>query len=290
MKNAILQPTFNQFLANHNNSVAAQDFIEDISTQTSEHCLFFQTDEDLEFLFKHPDFYQAYKQYLIQNPEASEEDKMTALRFVVEAPKNPIHDLSQKLNCFDIVNNQNTAQFQSISLYVDQPIANSNKLIDDRSGPIQKANVGAGHTWLSITQVINGQTTTLNVGLYPAVSSMSLFSQPGAGAFNNDSNHAYDVFVRWENLSDQTFDAIITNLKAYTSAPNYDLNDFNCTTWAVKELEKVGLDVPQTIVDFGYGNSSGLCPAQLGQDLRTNQPANTYLGTQGGTGPTTTCQ
>ncbi|MDO8366458.1 MAG: hypothetical protein Q7T20_06650 [Saprospiraceae bacterium] len=128
------------------------------------------------------------------------------------------------------------------------------------------------------------------MGLYPSTSLHSLLSQPTSGAFNNDTEHDFDVFVRWENPPDSIFDDLIANLKTYSSAPNYDLDDFNCSTWAVKELEKIGYIFPQTIVNFGGGAGYGLCPAQLGQDLRANQPPNTYMNPAGGSGPSTTCQ
>lgn len=288
VKDAILGALVNGFLSSHNNSQAAQEFIAGFYATITGYNLLFLTISDLDVLFNDPLLLQQFQDYLNQHPDASAEEKKFAARFVFVAPEILIPNLSEKLNCFDIVNNNNNATFQTIALYVDQPIHNSDKVIDDRSGPFTKLSVGGGHTWLSITQKIGNETTILNVGLYPASSLAASTSAPIPGAFGDDSGHQSDVFVRWESISTATFNALIQNLKSYTYTPYYDLNNYNCTTWAVKQLENIGLTVPQNEVTFP-NFSKGLCPGQLGQDLKANQPANTYLNTEISNAPPTTC-
>lgn len=284
--------TFKSFLQTNSQNNTAPGFVKDFIARVIADDLSFWTFDDMNVMFNHPDFWEAYQDFLDQNPAATEEQKLFALRFFVEAPKKPITNLPQRLNCFYTpASNQNNAQVQSVALYVDQPIANSDKIIDDRSGPFTKVNTGAGHAWLCITQQINNVTTTLNVGLYPAVSINSITTDPVQGAFNDDENHPFDVFVRWDNLDDQTFNQLITNLRTFSTAPSYDLNDFSCVHWATGELSKIGFEVPLTPVPFPFPlNVDGYSPARLAQDLRNNQPPNTYMNTTGGNSVPSSCQ
>ena len=101
-----------------------------------------------------------FKQYLQQHHNATQKDKKEAARLVVFGPEHPIDNIAERLNCFNTNTNVNSSDVHYVTLYVYQP----DPLLEI-SYVDSKRN--AGHTWLGISQVAQGQATELNVGLYP---------------------------------------------------------------------------------------------------------------------------
>lgn len=282
-------PVFADFMTSQGQTSATVIFLKDILDVVIKYNLSFVTTDDLNFLFAHPTYYTQYKSYLEQNPNATQTEKIASLRmhFGVDGPEHPLYDLPQRLNCFNTTTNQNVGEYHGVGLYVDQPVANNTKPYDDRSGPVQKLQAGGGHTWLCLIQQIGGQTTILSLGLYP-VSSASPLTPHDPGAFSHDENRAFDVSVTW-SLAPEQFNLLVDHLRSYSTPPDYDLNDNNCTTFAVGELSNIGIFVPQTICDWTFGE--GLCPGQLGQDLRNMQlPNGAGRNVDGGISPQSTCE
>lgn len=272
------------FLTAHPNNSAATA----IANTVIQRQLGFITVDDLELLFDYPGIYSDYVQYLTQNPNANPENKMTALRTVVLAPNNPIPNLAERLNCFNITSNSNFTH--QVTLYVDQPVAN-----DDASSSSKEK---AGHTWITLEQDQGGgNITRLSVGLYPE-DFASPCDQVDGGAYNNDEGHTFDVSVTWP-ISDWGFNILVNDLKSQPYAPLYDLSDNNCSTWAVGKLNQLGFNIPATnVVSLSSPPAppachvEGLAPGQLGQDLRNNYQLSNGAtrNTTGGNGPTSTCQ
>jgi hypothetical protein len=226
----------------------------------------FGTKDDVAFLIENPEIKQEFENYIEQNPNATTEQIKFFLRISEEAPDKPMNseELAQRLNCF-VANSGGNAQVQTVRLMVDQPIYHDPRIVDDRSGPIQKISHGGGHTWLEITQQINGVETVLNVGFYPQ-NSASPLDQEDPGSYNDDTEHQYDVAMGF-NLTDAQFNSLIMNLKNAT-LKNYHLSNFNCTTWAKEQLGNIGLNIKTNIVSATL--FSGFAPSQLGEDLRNN--------------------
>ena len=180
--------------------------------QMMQHSLTFITVDDLDVLFDEPDIYVAYKTYLQQDPDATQEEKTTAVRMIMFAPKYPINNLSNRLNCFDLDGSTNLNKNHKVTLYVDQPKANS----DQSSGSDDKA----GHTWLNLEQVDqNGVKINLSVGFYPA-DFASPCKQIDAGAVNNDAGHAFDISITFE-ISSYAFTQMVNGMKS-SSLPLYN--------------------------------------------------------------------
>ncbi len=128
-----------------------------------------------------------------------------------------------------------------------------------------------GHSWLSISQVINGQKITRTFGFYPNDkaypdgSSGSTGSSRDVSVLANDSGHHFDVSVLFDITSTE-----LTQLVDYTvnqMPSRYELSFFNCTNFVVKSCGAAGLTLPQNIGNWILGG--GLNPGRFGQDIRT---------------------
>ncbi len=276
------------FVTDNTTKPSLPPFVLSVIGQMVQHSLTFVTVDDLDVLFDEPEMYNAYETYLDQDPNATEEEKKTAVRMVMFAPNDPISDLSEKLNCFDVDVQSNLGKSHKVTLYVDQPKANSDNSSDSKEK--------AGHTWLNLEQIDqNGVNTNLSVGFYPA-DFASPCKQFDTGAFNNDAGHNFDVSVTFE-ISGYAFTQMVNTMGSGTT-PIYNLSSMNCTTWAVQKLSAAGINVPQNVVTslpapgFTQCRVEGLTPGRIGEDLRSYQlPTGATKNTTGGNGPSsTTCQ
>ena len=287
LRNLDIACTFSAFLGQKNNSNAAQDFVSDIIGQIIQHNLTFLTADDLNILFENPNLHANYLQFLADHPNLTQEEKAAILRTSAVAPSDPIENLAQRLGCFNITSNSTFTH--RITLYVDQPVANS-----DQSASSKDL---AGHTWIMLEQDQgNGTVITLSVGLYPADFATPC-KQIDGGAYNDDGGHQFDVSVTWP-IGDWGFNILVNDLKSQPFAPLYKLSDYNCSTFAVEKLNQLGLNIPATnVVSFNPSlypscHIEGLAPSQLGQDLRYNYllPSGATRNTTGGNTPSSNCQ
>ena len=241
--------------------------------------------QDINILSENPDYFALYISALANTPNATQEQKEQGLRFVFDAPQspNPINNLPQKLNCFNTQNNQGGTH--KITLYADQPIANS----DDCSSLAKRG----GHAFLGIAQQLNGESKSLNIGLYP----QSLLKAIGysGGVFNNDENHPYDVSITWD-VTPAQFNTLISNLQQFSIPPDYNVAAYNCSDFALSAIQGIGISfdspkVPQYI-PFPPGTFTVIyakCSGQLGQDMRAYTPpgGGVTKNTSGGNSPLT---
>ena len=104
---------------------------------------------------------------------------------------------------------------------------------------------------------------TRNVGFYPATLVQPL-SPIAKGILNNDEMHAYNI-----SGSFAVSNTLFFNMLSYVeqnSKNTYDLDDNNCTTFAINALATGHIYLPSTIGSwlFGLGND----PGDLGEDIR----------------------
>ncbi len=286
MSNLEMGCSINAFLGEHGN---AQLFVSDIINQMVTHDLTFLVVEDLNLLFENPTIYASYSQFLDQNPNQSLEVKKGVLRMVCLAPKKPITNLGNRLNCFDVVSNANFTH--SVTLCVDQPVAGS-------AFPFSKGDL-AGHTFLTIEQNQGGSIppTRLSVGFYP-VDFSSPCNQVDGGAWGDEVDHFYDISVTFP-LTAWGFNQLIQDMKNNSVPPIYDLSEYNCVNFALEKLDHLGIHVPANVVHsivtyplLPTCDINGLAPSRLGQDLRNNfqLPQGATLNPVGGIAAPSTCQ
>lgn len=173
--------------------------------------------------------------------------------------------MQEYLECFDL------SQPAIITIFVDQPIANSELVIS--------ASDGVGHTFIGISQ--NGNRSVF--GFYPSGSAGPVFpSDPGI--MGNDSAHPWDVSIT-VNITAPKLQQIINLSINYPQI--YDLNDYNCTDFGIDIANICGLNFPDCNSSWVVGSGSN--PARLGQYIRETYPINGYynVNKSGGTAPPT---
>lgn len=176
--------------------------------------------------------------------------------------------ISDYLKCFSFEMNA------SVTLYIDQPVVNSTATW---SGSITDPNVG--HTFISITQ----GNITRYIGFYPSTGINPYSSDPSSQrSIIKDENHSYDVSLTMNNVSGNKLMNLINFIQ--TSPGTYNLNDYNCTDFAVDCMYQVGISLYSSQGTWPGGGGDN--PGNLGQDVRnlqiTNFP-NISKNTTGGT-------
>lgn len=152
-----------------------------------------------------------------------------------------------------------------VTIYADQPV--------NGSGTPFSTSGDVGHTFISIEQ---GSIRRV-LGFYPRDGAKP-DSPSSPMIFVNDSGHSYDVSYGKVVTGDKLCE-MLDWIKSSTP-DTYNLNSFNCTTWAGTAVNKAGLGVP-----LGHSNwvgGGGCTPGLLGENLKTSFPS-TFGGA--GTGP-----
>ncbi len=182
----------------------------------------------------------------------------------VQGPE--ITDITDYLKCFD------TTKKAEITLYVDQPTANSS---DTWSGWPSSPEVG--HTFIGIKQ----DSITRLVGFYPAVAVNPFSSPSSSSSLNDNSNHTFDVSITTEATASQ-LQNIVTNIENFNST--YNLNTYNCTNFGIDIVNNTSLNIPNTSGNWPGGGGSN--PGNLGQDIRNmTLSSGTTRNNSGGTSP-----
>lgn len=218
------------------------------------------------------------QQFAIAAMEALESNNYNSLDeylntlVIFDSPESPTAieiDLQNDIiDCFDTTNNQNG--YHTITIYVDQPVENSNDTYDiNIFGDIE-----VGHTFIGLEQGSNGVVNQKVLGLYPngGVSP----DQPETSAiYIDDGGHDYDVSIRIE-VTPTVFNAMINYISSInTSDPNYNLNNNNCSNFALSLFNLSGSNIPDTSANWEVmGNvlGGGTNPGSLGQDIRNLNP------------------
>jgi hypothetical protein len=84
------------------------------------------------------------------------------------------------------------------------------------------------------------------------------------GQLLDNSGHAFDVSASREVTAEQ-FDRAL-NYARVGLVQNYNLNDYNCTDFAIGVARAAGWQVPDTQGSWPIGHGSN--PGDLGEDLR----------------------
>lgn len=184
---------------------------------------------------------------------------------IVEAPGDPIEDITEYLECFD----KNSGA--KVTILVEQPKPNSS---DTWAGTVWNPRVG--HTFVAIQQ--GGVTRVF--GFYPG-SGVNPMNPSASSVLVDDSGHAYHVSIEITVNASQLTNVINTAI-GYTGT--YNLNSYNCTDFGIGIAAAAGVTLPDTYGSWTGGGGSN--PGNLGQDLRSlTPPQNTSVNTTGGTAP-----
>lgn len=170
-------------------------------------------------------------------------------------------DLAKALKCFD--NISNTGARYSMSLYVDIPVNND---------PTELAKgVTPGHSFISMTKSNGSSTMTQVFGFYPAVGILSVFNSAIKSRIHDNSEHEYDAAITIDSLDEYSFNAAKYLASYLANGMMYDLNDFNCTDFAMEIFNKAMPLDDQLVVQDWHTNvlniNYGTTPNALYQEL-----------------------
>ncbi|MFN9538962.1 MAG: hypothetical protein ACK6A8_06890, partial [Planctomycetota bacterium] len=165
-----------------------------------------------------------------------------------------------------------------VIIKVDQPGNGGDRdpfEIDPVNGP------SVGHTFI---EVINGQTGEVTFGgLYPTNPVNPITDPTEPGVIRDDTGHDWDVKYEVPITRDQ-YEILICGIEHdKANPPTYDLNDFNCTDWAIGVLGTIEIEINTNpgVWPGGGGHNTG----DLGEDLiLIGGTRNTPAPPAGGTG------
>lgn len=206
-----------------------------------------------------------------------------ATHYVLQGPTKPITNLASRLNCFiPFAQHIPGHRYNNyITIYVDQPVENSNQLFN--TSGFRKP----GHTYIALEQTdsYNGVTNRkrLVFGFYVKSEFQAAIGRTTQGAWGEDGDSPYDVALT-RTIGNEGFEAVISYFRN-VGTPNYDLATNNCTSVAYDALEgafeAIG-GLPPGLQQIGpYG--AGSTPGQMGQDIRQKYSSNSrYFKTSNG--------
>ncbi|MGN6490986.1 MAG: hypothetical protein ACTHLE_03240 [Agriterribacter sp.] len=131
-------------------------------------------------------------------------------------------DLAKYLKCFDNVSN--TGATYSITIYADIPVNSDAGTIAIGGQP--------GHTFITLTKTNGSTTVSQTFGFYPQQGYKSIFDSPTSSKMNDNKGHEYNASLTMPNISEASFNAA-KNTALTKAASQYDLNDYNCTDYAL---------------------------------------------------------
>ena len=188
-------------------------------------------------------------------------------------------DIRKIFKCFD--NIPNSGATYSIKLCTNIPdITNPSSL---------HKNLGPGHAFVSITKQNGAQSITQTFGFYPNDRYISVSMLGVRSKIVNDGNaagtHQYNAAITNHDITESDFQILketVTNLSSH----NYDLNNYNCTDYALDVYNSILLPFQKIYVNdwIGLGGNSqigfnfGTTPNGLYKKLYDMQNSNNNIG------------
>ena len=175
-------------------------------------------------------------------------------------------DIEQYLKCFDAIPDAG-AQCE-IGIYADIPVdSDPNKLFDFNTG-------SPGHTFIGIKKTNGAQTTLQYIGFYPKNGwKTAITNAPMDGKFVNNGGHEYNASYT-KTLTTEEFKSTLTEIR-YLKNVQYDIDNFNCTDWALNIFNKQGYglqiplyDVPGSVPSVGTSTPQGVYNKLM--EMKTN--------------------
>jgi hypothetical protein len=146
--------------------------------------------------------------------------------------QNPVIDIQKMIDCFNSIGDQGAVC--SIELMADLPVNDHPTFLTDQR------RTYAGHCFLQLKKSNQGKSMTQNIGLYPKSSIKSIATTAQIpGRFVEDNWHAYNASIKI-NLNFIQLSVILQEIKKINAGgPKYDIDNFNCTDFALKIINLV---------------------------------------------------
>jgi hypothetical protein len=154
----------------------------------------------------------------------------------------------------------------SLSLNADLPNNNDvNWLINPAGHP--------GHAFITLTKTDGTNSFTLSFGFYPSIAVLSLTGGAVGSMINDDGGHECNASVSKE-LNASVFQAVLEKAVYLAGNVNYELNDYNCTDYAIQIFNTTSPRGQIVVPDWiGPGGTNfGTTPNGLYNVLITRRP------------------
>lgn len=200
------------------------------------------------------------------------------VNYMIPPGNSIIQSIAQYFDCFTSVGGSDHTY--TVSVCVNQPDPGTRTPWTWQSGVGQSSAAGTpvnvGHTFLILGESYGGTVITRNIGFYPTTMVWPL-SPASPGAFNNDGSHPYNVSGTMQ-VTNAQFSQILNYIESENiPGITYNLNSFNCTTFAINAMAAAGIYLPNTKGTWADG--TGDDPGDLGQDIATGQVPNMAVST-----------
>lgn len=149
--------------------------------------------------------------------------------------KLPSHNATYKVRlCADLVNNENPDELTKL--------------------------LKPGHAFLTMTKTNDGTSVSQSFGFYPEIGKVSSFHQPVASQIedNGATQHEYNAYIEFEVPNEASFNVMKNMAKSLGNSMQYDLNDFNCTDFALQVINAGISESEQIRVPDWIGPSTGI--------------------------------
>lgn len=166
-------------------------------------------------------------------------------------------DIQKFVNCFNTI--PDAGAKCKIEIFSDIPVdGNPNRIFDFNSG-------SPGHTFLCISKENGTQRASQNIGFYPKTGWKNVLTDaPMDGKFVDNEQHEFNAGFKM-NLTPAQLTSVLTEL-LYLKNQKYDIDNYNCTDWALDVFNKVRTnkleiplyDIPGNVPSTGTRTPQGL--------------------------------
>jgi hypothetical protein len=176
---------------------------------------------------------------------------------------HPAIDVGQYLKCFDGI--ADAGAVCSVELLTDIPVDN------DPSKLFNWNTESPGHTFLQLRKSNPDGSNVIvqNIGFYPQSNwSKILDSNPVDSKMVDDGDHEFNASLKM-NLTSTAFSSVLGKIKEL-SALKYDMDEFNCTDFALEVFNYVRtpIQIPTYAIPGGVGTIGSSTPQGLFLKLR----------------------
>ncbi|WP_423737893.1 hypothetical protein [Chitinophaga caseinilytica] len=165
----------------------------------------------------------------------------------VEILSGPSVDLNKRINCFGNVPT-NASTTYSMTVYTDIP--------EDGNPTTVLYGTNPGHAFVTLTKTNGSTSVSQTFGFYPANGLKSITFDNVTSKIVNDASHEYNAKITIPSMTEAQFNNA-TSTALTKSGNSYDLNDYNCTDYAVDIFNSVSvpgfspLSIPDHVAPAG---------------------------------------
>jgi hypothetical protein len=178
-------------------------------------------------------------------------------------------DVTKYLKCFS--NIPDSGSTCSIEILTDIPVDNDpDKFFNWNTG-------SPGHTFLQIKKSNGSQSVSQNIGFYPEQGWKTLLTTaPVKGKFVDNGWHEFNASLKRDISADQ-LKSVVTEIESLAKSVQYDIDDYNCTDFALQVFNSVPystpLEIPKYNIPGGMAPNGTNTPQGLYQKLKNMRQA-----------------